>query len=92
MSVVKETLRQQDASFISLREVLELLTKDGEGCTLAEAATFLSQKLKERDAPALFRWNPITRQKIISTTANRITLLAKAINLSPVDLDDDVPF
>lgn len=43
MSVIKARLRKQAAEFISLREVFELLMKDGEGCTLADAAKFLCQ-------------------------------------------------
>lgn len=90
MSVVKDTLRQQDASFISLREVLELLTKDGEGCTLHDAAVFLSQKLRERDAPAMLHRNSITRERYRTAQVKQLALLVKIIN--PVDLEDEVPF
>ncbi len=88
MSVVRETLRQQDASFISLREVLELLTKEGEGCTLHDAAAYLSQKLKKQNSPMLLRRDPITRLMHQSTPLKSITLLAKVIDPT----DDDVPF
>lgn len=90
MSVVKQTLRQQDASFISLREVLELLTRDGEGSTLAEAASYLLHKLTERDAPELMRRDPVTRALSRSIPSVSRALLEKVIN--PVDVDDDVPF
>ncbi len=44
-------LQEERSQFISLRELLELLTKYGNGCTLKDAAAFLYSRLKaERDA------------------------------------------
>ena len=90
MSIVRETLRQQDASFISLREVLELLTKDGEGCTLVDAAAYLSMKLQEAGSPKLLFRHSITRERYKTQPGMQITLLNKIINV--IDFDDDVPF
>lgn len=42
MSVIKARLREQ-ADFISLSETLELLERQGEGCTLSDAAKYLLQ-------------------------------------------------
>ena len=53
MSIIKEKLRQQAVEFISLRETLELLTKEGKGCSIHEAALFLYQLNGNRDFP---RW------------------------------------
>ncbi len=55
MSIVKDYLRQQDESFISLRETLELLASAGDGCNLDEAAKLLLQILEEPDAID-FKW------------------------------------
>lgn len=46
MSAVKGFLVSQRADFISLRELLEAMTKSGDGCSLAEAASVLSQILE----------------------------------------------
>lgn len=43
MSAVKDFLASQRAGFISLHELLEAMTKQGEGCSLAEAAAVLAQ-------------------------------------------------
>ncbi len=90
MSIVKKTLRQKDASFISLREVLELLTKDGEGCTLVDAAAYLSMKLKEDGSPKLLFRHSITRERYKTQPGMQITFLEKVIN--HIDFDDEIPF
>ena len=52
MSVIKAKLREQKEKFISLRETLERMAKDGDGCDLRQAATFLYQLLIRRKAPS----------------------------------------
>ena len=55
MSIVKAKLQEKNSEFISLREVLELLSQQGEGCTMEEAALYLMKRLQEFEAPCFVK-------------------------------------
>ena len=90
MSIVREHLRRQDASFISLRETLELMTKEGEGCTPKEAARCLLYcLLHHEDTPELLS-RSIDGRFLIEDRRRLSNLLNQVIISGKVE--DEIPF
>lgn len=89
MSIVKAKLQEKNAEFISIREVLELLSKQGDGCTMEEAALYLMRRLQEPNAP-IFVKEDFGRLTEIGKRSAEIVLIS-AIN-GRAFIDDDIPF
>jgi len=97
MSPIKRFLASQRDDFISLHDLLEMMTQQGGGCSLAEAAAVLSQVL---DLEAIDPWVSYTPTKgleqilrIRGRPFRPDELLAYAANNGAFEEDPfDVPF
>lgn len=88
MSTIKAKLQEKNAEFISLREVLELLSQEGEGCTMEEAARYLMRRLQEFESPDFFK-DDVGRLIEINKRPGENVLMT-AINGTA--FEDDIPF
>lgn len=108
MSTIKDLLIKQDSEFISLRELLEQMSREG-GSTPQEAALFLLRQIEsvEREprgwTPAWYRrgmtgWNQTGSKpwEEARTVLSRIVETGELDHISPSrafeEMSDDVPF
>ena len=89
MSIIKAKLQEKNAEFISIREVLELLSQQGDGCTMEEAALYLMRRLQEFDAPEFVKEDLGRLIEIHKRPGENV--LATAIN-GTAFLSDEIPF
>lgn len=89
MSIVKAKLQEKNAEFISIREVLDLLSKQGEGCTMEEAALYLMRRLQEFGAPNFVKEDLGRLVEMHKRPGENV--LVTAISGSAF-LSDDIPF
>ena len=89
MSIVKAKLQEKNAEFISIREVLELLSKQGDGCTMEEAALYLMRRLQELEAPCFIKEDMGRLIEMHKRPGENV--LATAIN-GTAFFNDDLPF
>lgn len=59
MSIVKAKLQAKKAEFISIDDVLELLCKEGEGCSIEEAAQYLCELLAVHGKEIKYLWDSL---------------------------------
>ncbi len=94
---VKELLKKQDASFISLHELLTKMTQSGDGATYQEAAVALYRIVE----PEHFLWRVSDPVKGVKKATDReekkainsLEMAARFEKNHPVwSIDDDIPF
>lgn len=99
MSAIKNFLETQKADFISLHDLLEAMTKHGNGCTLAEAAAVLAQIIKQgKDNATVCHWVSYTPaqglRRLAPPSQNKQLrpdeLLAWVVRFG--EFEDDIPF
>lgn len=90
MSIVKDKLQQKNAEFIGIRELLELLCNQDEGCALQEAAKYLLGALEKPGAPKI--WMQSLSHGIIRTVTGGKDLLSEIARKESIPMAfDSVP-
>ncbi len=79
MSAILKIFQEQDESFISISYALELMSNEGDGCQLFEAAAFLHNLMLRKDSPkCIIRPKMLESTTIIADDEHVISILARA--------------